>query len=66
MKKILLNGAAHETDASDITALLQELNLPPQTVLIEQNGQALPRGDWPAQALHSGDRIEILRIAAGG
>jgi thiamine biosynthesis protein ThiS len=35
-------------------------------VLVEHNGLALHRSEWPAALLAEGDRIEILQVAAGG
>jgi thiamine biosynthesis protein ThiS len=46
--------------------LIDELNLPSATLLIEHNGNALRRNEWPTQDLGEGDRVELLRIAAGG
>lgn len=47
-------------------ALVSALELDPRTVLLEHNGKALLRGEWESTTLADGDRIEILRIAAGG
>ncbi len=63
---IRLNGAAHQTQAVTIAALLDELGLPRQTVLVERNGEAPPREEWDRQAVRDGDAIEVLRVAAGG
>ncbi len=61
-----LNGQPHQTSATTITALANELPHPPETLLIEHNGQALHRTEWPTMAITEGDRIELLKIAAGG
>jgi len=63
---ILLNGQATATDAADVASLVTELDLPPQAVLVEHSGVALHRSEWPSRALSEGDRIEILRVVAGG
>jgi thiamine biosynthesis protein ThiS len=34
--------------------------------LVEHNGLALHRSEWPSARLAEGDRIEILQVAAGG
>ena len=65
--RISLNG--RETDASGtqtVAELIGRLELPPATVLIEHNGVALHRREWPQKALTDGDRIEIIRVVAGG
>lgn len=66
MKKILLNGEEWLTSASSVIKLLEELNLPISTVLVEQNGIALHRHELEKAMLSSDDTIEILKIAAGG
>ncbi|MDD5199789.1 MAG: sulfur carrier protein ThiS [Terrimicrobiaceae bacterium] len=64
---IFLNGGPCELHASRTVAeLVAELKLPAPTLLIEHNGTALHRSDWPAAALVEGDRIELLRVVAGG
>jgi len=34
--------------------------------LIEHNGLALHRHEWPERSLGEGDRIELIRVVAGG
>lgn len=63
----LLNGArVARDDAQNIAELIERLALAPETTLVEQNGVALRRRAWPNEKLREGDRIEILRVAAGG
>ena len=64
--KIIINGEPNETEAATIVALVQSLALPAPTLLIEHNGLALRRNEWPARPLQAGDRVEIVRIVAGG
>ncbi len=65
--KIFLNGEEIDcADAETISQLLQQHQLPAETTLVEQNGVALRRRDWPNEKLQPNDRIEILRVAAGG
>jgi sulfur carrier protein len=65
--KLLVNGEEKQiSQARDVAALVAELGLPAPTVLIEHNGLALRRNEWAGRFLAEGDRIEILRIAAGG
>ena len=64
--KIALNGEPRDTTARSVSDLVAELRLPAATLLIEHNGDALPRSEWPVRALAEDDRIELLRIAAGG
>lgn len=46
--------------------LVRELELVPETVLIEHNGTALHRREWKESSLKAEDQIEILRVVAGG
>lgn len=64
---IFLNGERIDwRDAQTIEALILGHRLAPETTLVERNGFALRRRDWPNEKLEEGDRIEILRVAAGG
>ena len=38
----------------------------PKVTFIEHNGTALRPAEWTERPLAAGDRIELLRIAAGG
>ena len=64
---ISLNGASADArGAKSVAELVARLELPPRTVLIEHNGIALHRREWPERKLADGDRIEVLRVVAGG
>jgi thiamine biosynthesis protein ThiS len=64
--EIFVNGERRETAADTIKGFVTELGLPPEMLLIEHNGVALHRSEWPATVLRPDDRLEILRVAAGG
>jgi sulfur carrier protein len=65
--KLLVNGESRETlRATNITELIDELGLPAPATLVEHNGLALRRDEWPTRPLAEGDRIELVRIVAGG
>jgi thiamine biosynthesis protein ThiS len=40
--------------------------LPPRSVVVELNGEALPPSQFAHRALHAGDRLELVKIVAGG
>ena len=64
---ILLNGEKTETrGAATVADLIRRFELPPDTILIEHNGVALHQREWPQNTLANGDRIEIIRVVAGG
>ena len=65
--KIILNGEPHSVmEPATISALVRELNLIPATLLIEHNGLALRREEWSSRALRDGDKVEFIRVVAGG
>jgi sulfur carrier protein len=65
--KIVLNGEPKLIErATDIPGLLEELGLASPALLVEHNGLALRRDEWSLHALTEGDRVEIIRIVAGG
>lgn len=64
---VTLNGESVDCgDARTILELVNRFGLPPQSILVEHNGRALHRRDWPEQVLYASDRIELVRVAAGG
>ena len=64
---VILNGESRSVaEVTTIAALVRQLNLIPATLLIEHNGLALHREEWNSRALRDGDRIEFIRVVAGG
>jgi sulfur carrier protein len=64
---ISLNGeTADSRGAHTIAELVLRYELPAQAVLVEHNGLALHRREWTERQLKEGDRIEVLRVVAGG
>jgi sulfur carrier protein len=41
-------------------------HLPPRSVVIEHNGQAVAPSEFPHRQVAHGDHLEIVRIVAGG
>lgn len=65
--KILLNGERVDArEAKTIAELMDRYELPPQSVLVEQNDLAVHRHEWADRPLAEGDRIEFIRVVAGG
>ncbi len=65
--KIFLNGASTDCGAAGTVAeLVERHQLRPETTLVELNGTVLPRRAWREHVLQEDDRVEILRVAAGG
>jgi thiamine biosynthesis protein ThiS len=64
---VVLNGEnADARGASNIAELVARYDLPPESILIEHNGVALHRREWPQRSLGEGDRLEFIRVVAGG
>lgn len=63
---VWVNGERREVSAKTISDLVAEIGMAPATLLIEHNGQALTRGEWAAREVNAGDKLEVLRISAGG
>jgi sulfur carrier protein len=64
---ITLNSEPREiTRARNVGELIDELGLPAPSILVEHNGLALRREEWSSRSLAEGDRIELVRIVAGG
>ncbi len=64
---ISLNGEPVDTrDAKTIAELIDRYQLPPQSILVEHNGLAVHRREWAERSLAEGDRIEFIRVVAGG
>jgi sulfur carrier protein len=64
--KLVLNGKDREVSATQVESLVAELGLPLAAALVEHNGTALLRSEWARTNLQEGDRLEIIRMVAGG
>lgn len=64
---VTANGREFNTrSAIPLPDFLQENGIEPELVVVELNGNALTRREATHAQLHSGDRLEIVRIVAGG
>ena len=66
MINITINGEERQVASTNPEALLVELSFPAPLMLVEQNGKALHRSEWSSVLLADGDRIELMKVAAGG
>ena len=65
--RVQLNGAPAEIDSGQsLLELLAARRLDPRTVMIEVNEQVVRRDDYARIRPAEGDRIEIVRMIAGG
>ncbi len=65
-KSITLNGAPHRSAAATIADLVRELELVPEKVAVERNGEIVPRSTLANAALADGDTLEIVHFVGGG
>jgi sulfur carrier protein len=64
--RIVLNGQNEVVTSENVDDLVKTLALVREAILVEHNGVALLRSEWPHTFLSEGDEIEILNVAAGG
>lgn len=63
---ITVNGETRRTVASNVAALVRELELDPAKVAVERNGAIAPRSTLEQVALADGDVLEIVHFVGGG
>jgi len=67
MVAITLNGDSREVrEGQTIAALLDDLGLGEQRVVVEHNGEIVPRTAYDAMRLDDGDTVEVVRAIGGG
>jgi thiamine biosynthesis protein ThiS len=65
--RVAANGKPHVAqDGSSVAALLSTFGLSANQVIVEYNGEPLPREQFASTPLHEGDRIEIAQMVGGG
>jgi sulfur carrier protein len=67
MNEIVANGKpiAAKVPCS-IEDFLIAQQLPPRSVVVEHNGEAVAPSEFPQRRLQAGDKLEIVKIVAGG
>ena len=63
---LTVNGEIRRTSAPTIAALVRELELVPEKVAVERNGEIAPRSQLEDIALADGDVLEIVHFVGGG
>ncbi len=67
MSRVIANG--NPVDAvlpCSIEDFLVAQKLLPRSVVVEHNGEAVAPSEFPHRRLQPGDRLEIVKIVAGG
>jgi sulfur carrier protein len=64
---VIANGQRIERDLPcTLEDFLLGQKLPPRSVVVEHNGQAVAPSEFPARQVCPNDRLEIVKIVAGG
>jgi sulfur carrier protein len=64
---IAANGKPHvASGGSSVAELLASFGLQPAQVVVEFNGEPLPRDRFASTRLRDGDRVEIAQMVGGG
>lgn len=64
---VIANGVEVSTAVpSSLEHFLQSQSLLPRSVVVELNGEAVAPSEFASREVRQGDRLEIVRIVAGG
>jgi len=67
MSQITANGKVIATQLPcTMEQFLMAQNLLPRSVVVEHNGEAVAPSEFARRQLQAGDRLEIVKIVAGG
>ena len=67
MSRIIANGNEVEAELPcSLEEFLIAQELPPRSVVVEHNGEAVAPSEFSRRQLNAGDRLEIVKIVAGG
>jgi len=67
MTTVTANGKSIEVKLPcSIEAFLVAQKLLPRSVVVEHNGEAVAPSEFSRRTLNAGDRLEIVKIVAGG
>lgn len=64
---VIANGKSVEAKLpSSLEEFLVAQKLPPRSVVVEHNGEAVAPSEFSARQLNAGDKLEIVKIVVGG
>lgn len=67
MNTVTVNGKQVEANVPcTIEEFLIAHGFLPRSVVVEHNGEAVPPSEFPKRILNAGDKLEIVRVVAGG
>jgi len=64
---LLINGEQRDfADGLTVATLVAQLGMKPDRVAVELNLQIVPRAQWEATQLKTGDKLEVVHFVGGG
>ena len=67
VQQLIANGKSVEANLPcSIETFLLAQNLLPRSVVVEHNGEAVAPSEFSRRQINAGDRLEIVKIVAGG
>jgi thiamine biosynthesis protein ThiS len=65
--RVIANGKEIQANVPcSLEDFLVQQSLLPRSVVVEQNGEAVAPSEFPRRQVQAGDRLEIVKIVAGG
>lgn len=64
--QIVINGHHKEIVSTTLSTLCNELNIKPDNISVQLNGNILKKSDFDSQQLTENDSVEIIRFIGGG
>lgn len=65
--EIIVNGKnINVTDQVTVLLLIEENGYNPKRVVVELNGETVPRREWKERFLCEKDIVEVIRLISGG
>jgi thiamine biosynthesis protein ThiS len=66
-ERVIANGISVDVQLPcTLAEFLTAQNLFPRGVVVEHNGEAVAPSEFPSRQIHAGDRLEIVKVVAGG
>ncbi len=65
--RLIINGEARDVaEGAALAEFLASVSLPSRMVVVERNGEIVPREQYDETQLAAGDVLEIVQMMAGG
>ena len=67
MIRITINGRTVElNEPMTVEQMLDRVEVPPNYLAVEVNAEVVPREEYTAHVIQSGDQIELVTLVGGG